>query len=170
MSGIFLNEDCNHFLWTRHHAGIKVTEKVLQDFISQYRGTQITDIAFNPNGAISFAPSEVKEAALDKFRRYKEEGKVEESNKYCQILCDLADQNLDMYDIWIDQCRTDGIAPWISIRMNDCHCNDLEDHILLTDFVTKNTHLHRVTHREYDGYFDRCLDYSRRDEQRIDLR
>lgn len=43
MSGIFLNEDCTHFIYSRYQAGIKVTESVLRDFISQYKNTQVTD-------------------------------------------------------------------------------------------------------------------------------
>ena len=160
MSGIVINEDCSHFIHSRHAAGVKVTESVLQDFISQYKNTQVTDFVINPNGMISFSPSRVRETALDKYMRYKAAGKVDESCAYCEILYDVyINQNLDMYAVWFDQCRKDGLTSWLSVRMNDCHCNNMDDHFLLSQFFLNNKQLRRVTHHHYDNYFNNNLDY-----------
>jgi hypothetical protein len=162
MSGIIINEDSNHFIYSRHAAGVKVSEPVLRAFISQYKNTQVTDFVINTNGMISFSPSQVRETALDKYMRYKAAGKVDESNAYCEILYDVyINQKLDMYAVWFEQCRKDGLTSWLSVRMNDCHCNNMDDHLLLSEFFLNNKQLRRVTHHNYDNYFNNCLDYGR---------
>lgn len=161
MSGIMLNEDCNHFIFLRHKAGIRVDENGLREFIRQYRNTQVTDLLLNPNGMISFGASRVRQQALDKYLHYVATDRVDDSNAYVEVLHDIyVKQGLDMYKIWLDECANCGINGWISVRMNDCHCNEQEDHLLLSDFFKEKKHLRRVVHRDYEGYFDRCPDYS----------
>ena len=160
MSSIIINEDCNHFIYTRYLAGLKVTEPVLRAFISQYQRTQVTDLVINPNGMASFCPSKVRETILAKYLRYKAEGKIDAESAYGEILYDVyLAQNLDLYAIWFDQCRKDGLTSWLSVRMNDCHCNNLDDHLLLSEFTLNHKQLRRVTHHRYDNYFNNCLDY-----------
>ena len=33
----------------------------------------------------------------------------------------LVNQGVDVYKIWIDRCRENGVSPWVSMRMNDLH-------------------------------------------------
>jgi len=167
MAGIIFNEDCTHFIHARNLAGIKVTEKVLRDFIAQYQNTQITDFVINPNGMISFSPSQTRQTALDKYAQLKKAGKADESNNYCEVLYDIyVNQGLDMYAIWFEQCRQCGMKPWLSVRMNDCHVNNEADHLLLSDFFLKHQSLRRVMHHPYDNYFNYCLDYGQEPARR----
>ena len=69
----------------------------------------------------------------------------------------LAKQRLfSSYPGVIQRCRHHGIAPWISIRMNDVHYNDNLDHPFHSPFWRK-PELFRDGH---PGYFARALDYA----------
>jgi hypothetical protein len=49
------------------------------------------------------------------------------------------------------------MSPWISLRMNDCHCNDNMDHPFHGSFWKKNPQFHL---KNDQGYFGCCLDYA----------
>ena len=56
----------------------------------------------------------------------------------------------------INRCRERGIAPWISIRMNDVHFNNNLEHPF-HDVIFRKSELFR---KNDPGYFARCLDYA----------
>jgi hypothetical protein len=55
------------------------------------------------------------------------------------------------------RCRARGMSPWISLRMNDCHYNDVPEHAFHGSFWRKNPQLRR---KDCSGYFATCLDYA----------
>ena len=55
------------------------------------------------------------------------------------------------------RCRARGMSPWISLRMNDCHYNDVPEHAFHGSFWKKNPQLRR---KNCTGYFATCLDYA----------
>ena len=57
----------------------------------------------------------------------------------------------------VQRCRRHGISPWITLRMNDCHYNDIPDHPFHGNFWKKNPQLRR---KGCTGYFATCLDYA----------
>ena len=57
----------------------------------------------------------------------------------------------------IERCRQRQISPWITLRMNDCHYNDIPDHPFHGSFWKNNPQLRR---QNYSGYFATCLDYA----------
>lgn len=65
-------------------------------------------------------------------------------------------QGIDYPARVIARCRHHGIAPWISLRMNDVHSQDLESHPLHSAFWRRNPHLRR---QGYGGHYSRALDY-----------
>jgi hypothetical protein len=60
----------------------------------------------------------------------------------------------------IARCRQREMSPWISLRMNDCHDNDIPTHPFHGSFWVKNPQLRR---QNCTGYFASCLDYARRE-------
>lgn len=60
----------------------------------------------------------------------------------------------------IARCRQRGMSPWISLRMNDCHYNDIPTHPFHGRFWVENPQLSR---QNCTGYFASCLDYARRE-------
>ncbi len=169
MSGIVLNEDCNHFVYTRDRAGIAVGPKELDDFILQYRGTQLTDFCLNVNGSIGWYPCKSRDNALVCLRRAIDAGKLPaadsvppDPNRYVRLLEDIyVRQGLPMHKIWCDRLRECGIHPWISLRVNDVHCNDDEENFLHSSFFREHHALRRGAHHELGAcdYFDNALDF-----------
>ncbi|HOW69784.1 MAG TPA: hypothetical protein PKY77_04210 [Phycisphaerae bacterium] len=57
----------------------------------------------------------------------------------------------------IARCRHNGMSPWISLRMNDCHNNDIPNHPFHGAFWRQNPQFRR---QGVSGYFATCLDYA----------
>lgn len=55
------------------------------------------------------------------------------------------------------RCRDRGISPWITLRMNDCHYNDIPAHPFHGSFWKNNLQFKR---KNCTGYFASCLDYA----------
>ncbi len=60
----------------------------------------------------------------------------------------------------IARCRHRKMSPWISLRMNDCHDNDVPNHPFHGRFWVENPQLRR---QNCTGYFSSCLDFARRE-------
>ncbi len=52
------------------------------------------------------------------------------------------------------------MSPWITLRMNDCHCNDIPDHPFHGSFWRNHPEFRR---QNCPGYFATCLDYAHRE-------
>lgn len=162
MSGIIINEDCTHFIISRHRAGIEVDLDELNRFIDQYANTDVKEFVINVNGMLAWFPSKSRESAIDKYAILKKKGGILDENlEYVETLYDIyINKKLDMYQIWIDRLRKRDISPWLSIRMNDIHNNDDEEHFLHSSFFRTNKHFRRVVHRPNADYYDNAMDYS----------
>jgi hypothetical protein len=66
-------------------------------------------------------------------------------------------QGIDFPGRVVQRCRHHGISPWITLRMNDCHYNDIPDHPFHGNFWKKNPQVQR---KNCSGYFATCLDYA----------
>ena len=159
--GIMLNEDCNHFICTRKNMIQSVDEKYLQNFIDQYKDTLVTDFVMNISATISFVPSKVIQFAGDKYLVKEELGRaVDYSKTELSAVYHLwYEKKLDMYRIWIDRCRHNGINPWISIRMNDAELVDIPNHLLSEYYYEHITDYAVVRHREPKSALEYCRDY-----------
>ena len=159
---IMLNEDDTHFFYTRDsfaHLG----EGEIRDFIRQYEGTQIGDFLLCCAGRIASYPSAVREDFLDKYDQKAENGLPVEYTRHPVPRCVhrvYRELGLDFYAICVDELRRIGIRPWLSVRMNDCHDNDLPASFLHPDFFHDHPEYRRVRHHAPMGYYDRCFDYA----------
>ncbi len=66
-------------------------------------------------------------------------------------------QGIDYPARVIQRCRHKGISPWITLRMNDCHYNDMPTHPFHGSFWKNNPQFYR---KNCTGYFATCLDYA----------
>ena len=160
--GIMLNEDSDHFLHTRMDIIEKVDRVYLKKFIEQYKNSDVTDFLMCIYGMLTTYPSVYKTAYADKYYKTEELGQtVDYKNgisRSAHILWD--EKNLDMYAIWIEECRNIGINPWLSYRMNDAHCHfDVPNALTSDTFYEHLDDWARVRHRERNGYYDRCRDF-----------
>ena len=69
-------------------------------------------------------------------------------------------QGIDYPARVIQRCRHDGMSPWITLRMNDCHLNDIPTHPFHGSFWRKHPEFRR---QNCPGYFANCLDYAHRE-------
>ncbi len=158
---LFFNEDWTHYLWSRYEKKMPVNEETMREFIDQYQGTQITDFCMNVNGTVSTSASEVLETYAAKYLSKEENGiPVDYSDTYAKTAHELQQAGIDQYAVWTDELRKIGIRPWLSFRMNDCHGDYLPAEIRKSAYVDAHPEQWRVRHRETNGYFDKCLDFS----------
>lgn len=163
MKGIFLNIDINTvtFPFLSRIAGKeRVTEKDLFPFVDQYAGTQVTDLAFNIFCQISMTPSDAWSDVLDVYDRREENGVAVD---YTEIMGHYHKlyrlHKIDPHAVWLARCREKGITPWLSVRMNDCHCPDE------TAVWIRGKEFYEGTERgwkigEKYGYQRHCFDYA----------
>lgn len=126
--GIFLNIDINTVTFpflSRVAKKDSVTETDLFPFVDQYKGTEVTDLAFNIFCQISMTPSRVWSDALDSYHRTTENGKPVDYTEILDHYHRLYEvHGIDPHKVWLARCRDLGITSWLSVRMNDCHCPD----------------------------------------------
>jgi hypothetical protein len=65
-------------------------------------------------------------------------------------------QGVDYPDEVATQCRSQGISPWISVRMNDVHCHDNERHPFHATLWREHPELRR---EGVVGYFAKAFDF-----------
>lgn len=128
--GIFLNIDVNTVTFPFLNKLLekdKVTEEDLYSFVDQYVNTQITDVAFNINTQISFTRSDVLTDVVERYNTKEVNGKKVDFTQALGSMYGIYEiQNIDPYYVWISRTREQGLNAWISIRMNDCHDQDLD--------------------------------------------
>lgn len=158
---VYLNIDDTHFGHSRAVCAIKVDEAECRRFISQYRGTDVTDLMLCCGGRIADIHGMGKESWVDKFHQKRENGyDVVYTDSYIRVYRDIHEVlKLDLYGIWIEEARKAGIRAWLSYRMNDCHDNDRPTSRLHPEFFHEHPEYRRVRAHSPRGYFDRCFDY-----------
>lgn len=169
---IALNEDNSHYFCSRMSQDLDV-EKV-ESWVDQYADTQVKMLIINPNCMRTSYESGVWEPIWKGYdpdaeddqpffagiKDYPEE--IKGFRKWVHTAWQLNEAGIDLYAHWISRCRSKGISPWISMRMNDVHCVDNEQHPIHSTFWRENTHLRRVNHM-FMGWIDRAFDYGRQE-------
>lgn len=174
--GIVLNEDCDHYFVTR--AGQELDAAKVASWVDQYADTQVKDLMLNPNGLTTYA-SEVSDPVWKGYdpeagddqpllaSRPPEQRK--ESRKFIHTAWQLHRDGIDPYELWIRRSRQVGISPWISMRMNDIHDMDDEQHFGHSEFWRNNPHLRRVTYRDM-AWADRAYDYGKAEVREYNMK
>jgi hypothetical protein len=84
-------------------------------------------------------------------------GQVADFRKGIGNMLAVHKQGIDYPARVVARCRHNGMSPWISLRMNDCHYNDTSNHPFHGMFWQKNPQFRR---QNVSGYFATCLDYA----------
>ena len=128
LKGIFLTVDINTVTFPfleQICTKAEITEGDLHAFVDQYAETQVTDLAFDIFCQISMTPSAVWSDVLDSYHRTSENGIAVDYKKLLAHYHRLYElEKIDVHAVWLRRCREKGITPWLSLRMNDCHCPD----------------------------------------------
>ena len=156
-----VNLDDNH--WNNWLNGLckngEVTEDTLNEYVEWYAGTDVTDLLFNIFCQASDTPSDVFTFCGDLYLRTEQDGKPVD-NSFHQCFHDIYYKyGIDLFETWFAKCREEGINPWISIRMNDCHEPDNEVSFLRGDLFYTARDNGWMIGDEY-GYYHICLNYA----------
>ena len=132
----------------------------LYPFVDSYRDKQVTDVIFDVFCQYSATDSTVFDTYADIYLRREENGIPVDHRVHHQANYRLQKQcGLDPYQIWFERCKEVGIRPWMSIRMNDCHCPDEETCFLRTKFFYEARENGWCIGKKY-GYYRYCFDYA----------
>ncbi|MCD6322842.1 MAG: hypothetical protein J7L77_07420 [Clostridiales bacterium] len=163
MAKLWLNEDNSHYFGTRGEKASNPEE--IRNFILQYKGTNVSRIILNGNGQKTSFPSKAGEVIYKNVKPgYFDNSQKTHLSSWFYAVNDLADKGIDLYTEWIDLLREINISPWMSMRMNDVHNANDEDHPMHSNFYKNNLNYRRAMHRD-EKWEDRQLNYLIKDVQ-----
>lgn len=145
-----------------------VTEEDLKEYISWYAGTDITDLMFCTFCQMSNTPTKVLDFRGDKYTETTQYGKPADYSMWQWNHELYGKYGTDVFALWFDVCRKEGMNPWISIRMNDCHEPEEEVSFLRGDLFYTARDNGWMIGDEY-GYYHICLNYAVPEVRRLML-
>lgn len=166
-TGLTLNEDPNHYFSSR--AGRRVTRQDLTAWVDQYAGTQVRELLLCVNAQRTAFASRVwtpfwkgyDPAGPDDQPLFRSAPERASARRWVHAAWQMQQDGLDHLAIWIERARQKGISPWLSVRMNDLHNVDDEQHYLHSDFWRAHPEFRRVPYR--GEMRDKALDFGHRE-------
>lgn len=153
---LVLNEDNDYYF--KKDASF-MTEAKLREHITELAGMKVTHLFLCPSGQRTSYDSKVWEPIWKGLGCPNQSSKGQPTNDiWCVNAKILFDQGIDPYKVWIDQCRKEGISPWLTPRMNDNHFAHITNYFRNTTFWETHQNLWRVPYSR-PGW-DSALDYS----------
>jgi hypothetical protein len=167
MPTLYHNEDCTNFFWYHSIPEGKAGE-VIDQYVDVMAQTGITVYLMNTNSRRTVYRSAVWDAYWDGYDPNAPDGQpflapmapadIPAYRRGVGNMLAVYQQGVDYPARVIQRCRHHGISPWITLRMNDCHYNDVLNHPFHGMFWQKNPQFFR---QNCPGYFAHCLDYAR---------
>ena len=164
---LYYNQDCTDFFYTYDLPAGKAGER-LDQFVDQIAGAGVTVFFCNSNARRTNYRSQVWDAFWDgydpagpddqPFLKPIPSAQIAGYRKGIGNMLQVHQEGVDYPARVIQRCRQRGMAPWITLRMNDCHENDIPAHPFHGSFWVKNPQFRR---QNCSGYFATCLDYAR---------
>jgi len=171
-----LNEDCNHFFVNRRKQ--RLTRESIRQWVDQYAATQVHDLILNVNAMRSSFPSQHREAwwtgfdpsggPQQPFLQPLPASARQTWFEWIRCAWQMNEDKLDLFAIWIPEIRRQNMSPWISVRMNDLHEVDKEDHPMHSSFWRDNKQFRRVAYRNEQR--DKAFDYSHKEVRDYNFR
>ncbi|MEW6355550.1 MAG: hypothetical protein AB1696_04430 [Planctomycetota bacterium] len=165
MTGLLENEDCTSFFDSQTFPPGKAGE-MTDRYVDVLAGAGVTALLCNTNARRTNYTSKVWQSFWDGYDPDGPDdqpflaGLPEDQRKHCRKrihkIWGYHNQGVDYPGRMIQRCRHNGISPWISLRMNDVHCNDNLNHPFHGDFWRKP----ECFRKGHPGYYARCLDYA----------
>jgi hypothetical protein len=164
------NEDCTNFFYFSEFTPQTDTGPAIDRYVDVLAEAGISALLCNTNARRTNYRSRVWQAFWDgldpegaddqPFLKPVPRERVERYRKLIENMRIMSAQGIDYPARMAARCRAWGIAPWISLRMNDVHENAIPDH----PFHGRLWREHPEWWRRNDpGYFARGLDYAHRE-------
>ena len=165
MTGLIENEDCTDIFYNGTFAEGDAAEEI-DRYVDVIAGAGVTALFCNTNARRTNYRSDVWEAFWDGYdpdgpddQPFFASLPVEQRKGYRKLIHNMYEadrQGVDYPARVIQRCRHHKISPWISLRMNDVHCNDNLDHPFHSELWRKSEYFRQG----HPGYFARGLDYA----------
>lgn len=164
--GLCLNEDNSHYFATR--AGQKLDADKVASWVDQYANTQVRELMLCPNSMRTSYASKVWDPI---WHGYDPNGADDQpllastpaqarkgARNWIHTAWQLHRDGIDPYQLWIARARKHGIAPWLSMRMNDVHNVDDVKSYIHSEFWRAHPEYWRVPYK-LGPSADRAFDY-----------
>jgi len=165
LRGLLQNEDATNFFYY-HDIPAGEAGQTIDRYIDVLAGAGVTVLFCNTNARRTNYRSEVWEAFWDGYDPNGPDDQPflapiakEERQAWRKLVGNMLEvhrQGVDYPARVIERCRHDGISPWISLRMNDCHYNANLDHPFHSPLWRKP----ELFRQGDPGYFGQSLDYA----------
>ncbi|NQT11685.1 MAG: hypothetical protein HQ582_02980 [Planctomycetes bacterium] len=165
MTGLLHNEDCTDFFYTQTFPPGKAGE-IADRYVDVIAGAGVTVLFCNTNARRTNYRSEVWESFWDgydpdgpddqPFLAPIPEASRKQFRNLIHNMLEVHRQGVDYPARIIQRCRHHGVSPWISLRMNDVHCNDNLAHPFHAALWRKP----ELFRKGHPGYYARGLDYA----------
>ncbi|MBO6052865.1 MAG: hypothetical protein J6Q17_03940, partial [Clostridia bacterium] len=132
---------------------------LLWPFVDQYAGTELTDILFDVFCQYAAVDTDFWTTYRGKYEQKEENGVPVDYTELYRGICAFRDHGIDPYAVWLARAKERGLTPWLSVRMNDCHCPDDEASFLRSDFFYEAREKGWMVGGAY-GYYRHCFDYA----------
>jgi len=166
MNRLMINEDCTNFFFY-HDLMQGKSGEILDRYIDTIAGTGTGILLINTNARRTNYQSQVWEAFWEGYDPHGPDSQpalaavpADDRARWRTLIGNMQILSRDGIDYparAIERCRRHGIAPWISLRMNDVHYNDIPSHPFHGTFWTRNPQFKR---QGTLGYFAAGLDYA----------
>lgn len=166
LAGLFHNEDSTQIFFTQQFPPNKAGE-VIDKYVDGMAAAGVRVFLCNTNSRRTNYASRVWDSYWDgydpegpddqPFLKPVPAGDVKKYRKLIGNMQAVHREGIDYPARVIERCRHDGMSPWITLRMNDCHYNDIPTHPFHGSFWQKNPQFRR---KNCPGYFGTCLDYA----------
>lgn len=167
LNGLLHNEDCGQIFVTQKFPPGKAGE-VIDHYVDVMADAGVSVFLCNTNDRRTNYRSDVWESYWSGFDPAGPDNQPflaavprQEVALYRNVITNMRavhEEGIDFPARVIARCRHHKISPWISLRMNDCHNNNIPDHPFHGSFWRNNPQFRR---QNSSGYFATCLDYAR---------
>lgn len=165
LTGLLHNEDCTDFFYTQAFPAGQAGA-ITDRYVDVLAGAGVSVLFCNTNARRTNYRSAVWESFWD---GYDADGPDDQPflapipekdrksfRKLIHNMLEVHRQGVDYPARVIERCRMRGISPWISLRMNDVHCNDNLAHPFHGELWRKP----ECFRQGHPGYYARGLDYA----------
>ena len=165
LTGVLQNEDCTNFFYFQDFPAGQAGA-IVDRYVDVLAGAGVNVLLCNTNARRTNYRSKVWEAFWD---GYDPDGPDDQPHltavppaqrkKYRKLIGNMLEvqrQGVDYPARVIERCRHHGVAPWISLRMNDVHENNNLAHPFHSPLWRKP----ELFRRGHPGYYARALDYA----------
>ncbi len=129
---VLFNADCNTFFYDPQiwqPEGGPYSAQAIHRYVRAVAGLGFDTLVINPNCQVPWHPSKTLRSMLDGYTRgnadfFRDPTQPAMSRQYvklCDLYLDLLEAGVDWLAETARACRQHGLAPWLSVRMNDMH-------------------------------------------------